>query len=196
MKLVKQLLGKVSITVDKDDWNIDKAYDRLTLITSDNVVYISRLAVPKGIDITNRQYWKVLGPIADVAGIISQANAYTNTQIQQVIDELVKVCCIYEISYGYWADGVIHDTTVTRPLSGTYKIVIPDGTTSAKLAFAIICNEEDALSIKYADNKPIFKLINNNGISNISFNVSWDGDSQYEYISVNNFPPGTHIIEI
>ena len=87
MKLIKQLLGKVSITVEKDDWSISKAYDRLTLITSDNVVYLSRLAVPKGIDITNKQYWKVLID-TDIQSIINQAKQYTDTAIEQAISEI------------------------------------------------------------------------------------------------------------
>lgn len=60
MKTVVEYLGKVSITVEEEEWSIDKAYDRLTIISSENSIYISKTAVPKGIELTNTKYWKFL----------------------------------------------------------------------------------------------------------------------------------------
>lgn len=58
-------LGKVSITVEKDPWDIRKSYDRLTIVEHrpTGVCYLSRVRIPasKAIDITNRNYWKPLG---------------------------------------------------------------------------------------------------------------------------------------
>lgn len=60
MKTVVEYLGKVSITVEEGDWSIDKAYDRLTLVTSEDKGYISRTAVPKGVELSDTKYWKFL----------------------------------------------------------------------------------------------------------------------------------------
>lgn len=58
MKLVKEYLGKVSITVEKDYWTSNKSYDRLVIVEVLNVgCYISRKAVPRGVQYSNREYW-------------------------------------------------------------------------------------------------------------------------------------------
>ena len=62
MKLTKQDLGKVAITVDKNYWNAIKAYDRLVIVEVMGVgCYISRKPVPAGIQYDNREYWIKLG---------------------------------------------------------------------------------------------------------------------------------------
>ena len=52
-------LGKVSVTVEKDYHNINKCYDKLTIVEEENEfrTYISRKPVPNGIELTNRNYW-------------------------------------------------------------------------------------------------------------------------------------------
>lgn len=59
MELVKEDLGKVAITVEKDYWDITKAYDRLVIVEvkSQYKTYISRQPVPTGVAISNRDYW-------------------------------------------------------------------------------------------------------------------------------------------
>lgn len=59
MKINKINLGKVSITIDKEPWDINKDYDRLTIVELENAycTYISRKPVPSGIDIENTEYW-------------------------------------------------------------------------------------------------------------------------------------------
>lgn len=59
MEAVKINLGKVSITVCRDYWNIDKEYDRLTIVErqSTHTCFLSRKPVPAGISIANREYW-------------------------------------------------------------------------------------------------------------------------------------------
>lgn len=59
MKTNKIKLGKVSITIDKEPWDINKDYDRLTIVELENAycTYISRKPVPSGIDIENTEYW-------------------------------------------------------------------------------------------------------------------------------------------
>ena len=59
MKAQINNLGKVSITVEKDYWSIDKAYDKLTVVEKegDFGTYLSRKPVPAGTQLTNREYW-------------------------------------------------------------------------------------------------------------------------------------------
>ena len=59
MEAVKINLGKVSISVEKDYWDIDKQYDRLTIVErqSTHTCFLSRKPVPAGISIANREYW-------------------------------------------------------------------------------------------------------------------------------------------
>lgn len=59
MRTAIDKLGKVAVTVEKDYWSNKKTYDKLTIVEKKGVfgTYISRKAVPAGIDITNREYW-------------------------------------------------------------------------------------------------------------------------------------------
>lgn len=59
MKLVKQSLGKVSITVEKNYWNNSRYYDRLVIVEHKQRkrTYISRKPVPAGTNIDDREYW-------------------------------------------------------------------------------------------------------------------------------------------
>ena len=60
MKLIKDNLGKVAITVDKDYWNSTKDYNRLVVVqrsSNSYTTYISRKPVPAGTPLTDRNYW-------------------------------------------------------------------------------------------------------------------------------------------
>lgn len=58
MKVQTDNLGKVSITVEKDYWNINKCYDKLVAVEREGYgAYLSRKPVPEGIYIDNREYW-------------------------------------------------------------------------------------------------------------------------------------------
>ena len=59
MKTNKVNLGKVSVTIAKEPWDINKDYDRLTIVEVENAycTYISRKPVPSGTAIENTEYW-------------------------------------------------------------------------------------------------------------------------------------------
>ena len=59
MKTNKINLGKVSVTIAKEPWDINKDYDRLTIVELENAycTYISKKPVPSGTDIENTEYW-------------------------------------------------------------------------------------------------------------------------------------------
>lgn len=72
MKIVKQNLGKVSITVEKAYWNSNKTYDRLTIVEVLGVgCYLSRKPVPANIDYTNREYWIKFSTFGEGGGSVT-----------------------------------------------------------------------------------------------------------------------------
>lgn len=79
MKIKVDNLGKVSVTVDKDYWNINKAYDRLVIveIRNEGRCVISKQPVPKGVPLTNKNYWANLGT-ANASINISDFTVLTN----------------------------------------------------------------------------------------------------------------------
>lgn len=59
MQLYKDNLGKVSVTVEQGYWDINKDYDKLTVVEKEGIfgTYISRKPVPAGTVLTDREYW-------------------------------------------------------------------------------------------------------------------------------------------
>lgn len=57
-----KILGKVCLTAN-GKWDKTKQYDKISVVfnDSDNTSYISRQDVPAGIEITNEEYWQVIG---------------------------------------------------------------------------------------------------------------------------------------
>lgn len=57
-----KILGKVCLTAN-GKWDKTKQYDKISIVfnDADNTSYISRQDVPAGIEITNEEYWQVIG---------------------------------------------------------------------------------------------------------------------------------------
>ena len=57
-----KILGKVCLTAN-GKWDKTKQYDKISIVfnNADNTSYISRQDVPAGIEITNEDYWQVIG---------------------------------------------------------------------------------------------------------------------------------------
>ena len=57
-----KILGKVCPTAN-GNWDKTKQYDKISIVfnNADNTSYISRQDVPAGIEITNKDYWQVIG---------------------------------------------------------------------------------------------------------------------------------------
>ena len=69
MKTIKQYLGKVSITCN-GTWDINRQYDRLCLVNDGFFAsYISRVPVPVGTPLENRDYWQPVASLKDDAKI-------------------------------------------------------------------------------------------------------------------------------
>ena len=87
-------LGKVSITVDKDYWSINKDYDRLVIVEreSTDTCYLSRKPVPAGIPLTNREYWIKFSRYQDVPyRIVDEFGADIESGIsQRIVTEYIN----------------------------------------------------------------------------------------------------------
>lgn len=68
MKSQIEKLGKVSITVEQDYWNINNSYDKLVVVEreSTHTCYLSRKPVHPGVSIDNREYWVKFSKYSDI----------------------------------------------------------------------------------------------------------------------------------
>jgi hypothetical protein len=78
-------LGKISITVEKDPHNINKSYDKLTIVEDPVSIatYISRQIVPINTPIDDRNYWICLGRVD------TNVTTYITT-IRKKLNELIE----------------------------------------------------------------------------------------------------------
>lgn len=85
MQLVREQLGKVGITVDKDYWSIDRAYDRLVIVEvkGEFRTYISRKPVPAGVLLNDREYWIPFSSLKEE--LIGNYNAWLN-KYSEILD--------------------------------------------------------------------------------------------------------------
>lgn len=91
MELQTECLGKVSITVEEDYWNIEKPYDRLTVVEVEGklATYISRKDVPAGIYITDRQYWIPFSSLQE--SIVLDYNSFIDKYSKKIEDIIRQV---------------------------------------------------------------------------------------------------------
>lgn len=84
MELQTECLGKVSITVEEDYWNIEKSYDRLTVVEVEDEfkTYLSRKDVPAGIYITDREYWIPFSSLQE--SIVLDYNSFINKYSEKI----------------------------------------------------------------------------------------------------------------
>ena len=82
MKPTYKNLGKVCLTAN-GKWDKTKQYDRISIVfnDADNTSYISKQDVPAGIEITNKDYWQVIGN-RSVAIVDDKLNGISTNPIQ------------------------------------------------------------------------------------------------------------------
>uniref|UniRef100_A0AAU8MLM7 Uncharacterized protein n=1 Tax=Geladintestivirus 2 TaxID=3233134 RepID=A0AAU8MLM7_9CAUD len=98
MNTIKQQLGKVSVTVEKEYYNSSKCYDKLVIVEdlTTKCSYISRKPVPSGVQLNDRNYWiKLGGGISDntlnnINVLMSSLSDKIN-QLQKEVDELKEL---------------------------------------------------------------------------------------------------------
>lgn len=83
MQPVYKILGKVCLTAN-GKWDKTKQYDKISIVFNDvdNTSYISRQDVPAGIEITNEEYWQVIGNRGTAIIVDSTLNGTSTNPIQ------------------------------------------------------------------------------------------------------------------
>ena len=78
-----KILGKVCLTAN-GKWDKTKQYDKISIVFNDddNTSYISRQDVPAGIEITNEDYWQVIGTRGIAVVIDDKLNGTSTNPIQ------------------------------------------------------------------------------------------------------------------
>lgn len=78
-----KILGKVCLTAN-GKWDKTKQYDKISIVFNDddNTSYISRQDVPTGIEITNEDYWQVIGNRGTAIVVDDKLNGISTNPIQ------------------------------------------------------------------------------------------------------------------
>lgn len=78
-----KILGKVCLTAN-GKWDKTKQYDKISIVfnDADNTSYISRQDVPIGIEITNEDYWQVIGNRGTTIVVDDKLNGISTNPIQ------------------------------------------------------------------------------------------------------------------
>lgn len=86
MKLQIENLGKVAITIEPEYWSSDKEYPRLTIVQVEAkyATYISRVDVPSGASLTDRQYWIPFSSLRE--DIVIDYTTFKDTVIKEFED--------------------------------------------------------------------------------------------------------------
>lgn len=72
-------------------WSIDKSYPRYSIVTNQGNTYISKTAVPDGVEITNEDYWAVLFTQNPVLQGLLESVKVINAKIVDVEAEIVRI---------------------------------------------------------------------------------------------------------
>ena len=86
MKPNYKILGKVCLTAN-GKWDKTKQYDKISIVfnDADNTSYISRQDVPAGIEITNEDYWQVIGSRGIAIVVDDKLNGTSTNPIQNKV---------------------------------------------------------------------------------------------------------------
>lgn len=88
-------LGKVAVTVEKDYWDINKDYDKLTIVyvEKEYATYISRKPVPAGTVLTDKNYWIPFSSLKEE--IVIDYNKFLDTY-KPIIDNISELSSLIE----------------------------------------------------------------------------------------------------
>lgn len=177
MQLQIEKLGKVSITVEEGYWDINKDYDKLTIVEKEGTfgTFISRKPVPAGTVLTDRKYWIPFSSLKEEIilnfnkwvsdyGALLGSQAETLNHIQEVINSI----------YSHLPNGVVFKGDIDSVRLGFEREIILEGKT---------INEEQATFILYKNNEEIYRSEDSNEFS-ISDIVT--GDTEYKLVTIQN----------
>lgn len=137
MKTQTDNLGKVAITVEQGYWDINKHYDKLTVVEVKDrfATYISRVPVPSGISLDDRKYWIPFSSLKEEVllayngwvnryGSVLTSQAEAMNSIQEKINEIYS-----SLPKGiiFYADEVIYTVATTYDPTTIYYTLNDDG---------------------------------------------------------------------
>lgn len=143
MKTQTDNLGKVAITVEQGYWDINKHYDKLTVVEVKDrfATYISRVPVPSGISLDDRKYWIPFSSLKEEvllayngwvnrygSVLTSQAEAMNSIQekINEIYSSLPKGIIFYADEVIYTVATTYDPTTIYYTLNdGVYTEITP-----------------------------------------------------------------------
>lgn len=131
MKLQLTKVGKASITVEKDYWNVNKSYDRLTIVEQEGTytTYISRLPVPAGKSIEDRNYWIPFGK-RDAVTITNYKSLSSESDLPLTENDVTNPYIIGTNLYlwvgtgGNAVDGKYHKVSIQGPAGADGKSLL------------------------------------------------------------------------
>ena len=160
---VTQYIGSryVPLFSEPLDWDNTREYEPLTIVYYGGNSYTSRQAVPKGIDISNNEYWALTG---NYNAQIELYRKESNQALDSItkIDNILKEGFVTPEMFGAVGDGITDDTdAIQKMVAASNKCLFINKTYLCK---EIILNNGESYYI-VGDNATI---VNNNNINNIS----------------------------
>lgn len=182
--MTRQYIGARYVPIIDGEYNSEKVYEPLTIVTYNGSSYTSKKSVPAGTLPTNTEYWALTGNYnAQVEQYLQEVSAY-KTETDEAIEDLS--CFATPQMYGAVADGITDDSEAFRSALRTNKIVyVPEGT--YLIGSTVVLNENDPDNAGYrsiisngAKIKSSTLAFDNNGsgrIKGLTFELSSQSDT-------------------
>lgn len=114
-------------------WDITKQYPAWTIVSDNNIGYVSIRPVPVGIPLTNGNYWvEVIDYTAQIAGLETRVIALENT-VGDSNSGLVKDVNDLKQTVGDNTSGLVHDVSVLDNETTTEIVVFGDSWTDSSV---------------------------------------------------------------
>ncbi|AXF52198.1 MAG: hypothetical protein [crAssphage sp. isolate ctcc615] len=224
MKLYKDNLGKVAITVEQGYWDENKDYDKLTVVEREGIfgTYISRKPVPAGTELSDRTYWIPFSSLKEEIVInYNEFISHYGPMLDDQAEVLNNVQLLINEIYNKLPSGIIFegDKTFIRPghpeeITLTGSTVNEDPATFKLYKNSKLVHTVTAKSFTYkaiADDECAYKLIVEQ--SGYRYVAGWnitlrypiyagsgatyeDVVSDYNIIKIDTNPEGLYIINV
>ena len=145
MKENIKVLGKVSLSAD-GEWDINRDYKRLCVVTiNDTVSYMSRKFVPRQTEITNKEYWQLIGTSNKVAGF--EIQVVTGLPSTGKLGVIYLIKDIAEGANNHYVEYIWIDSTKSYEILGRFKTEIDLSNYQEKLVSAVNIKTINGVSI-------------------------------------------------